>query len=133
MKAEDLFRIVEDRGLRIVVNDEGKPVVRGDQSVMTPALVEALKTHRYEVLAHLGLALPTPPIGSAEQPIECLWPGNGFIGRHWFPENGWPTGAYFYRRAGETAWLEIPGRKWDVEKKCGATERKSSRVDVASL
>ena len=133
MKAEELFKIVEDRGLRIKINDEGQPIVSGDTSVLTPVLIEALKAHRHEILAHLGLAIPKPPVGSTEQSLECLWPGNDFIGRHWFPENGWPAGAYFFRRAGQEEWLPIPGRKWDAETKRGTFESKPVRVDMESL
>lgn len=133
MKAADLFKIVEERGMTITVNDDGKPVLRGNVSASTPALIDALKAHRHEILSHLGLAIPTPPVGSTEQPVECLWPGNDFIGRHWFPDNGWPAGAYYYRRVGNQEWIEIPGRKWNSQSKCGTVEKKPERVDVESL
>jgi hypothetical protein len=51
--------------------------------------------------------------------IELLWPGTGYVSRPYFPESGWPIGAYFWRRVGETGWQPIPGRVWDTEAKQG--------------
>jgi hypothetical protein len=126
MTAEDLYRIVHERGLTIKVNDNGQPVVSGNREVLTPALIEALKTHRNEILTMLGFGVKPPkPIESEKPPeAECLWPGNGYTGPHWFPECGWPVGAYFFRKIGSETWEPIPGRTWNDETKRGTIEQK---------
>ena len=58
MKAQELIAILERRGLRVTVSN-GMPVMVGDKSKATPALVEAMRVHRFEILQHLGLALAT--------------------------------------------------------------------------
>ena len=123
MKAKDLLAIVERRGLTLTISN-GQPVIRGDKKKMTPAIVEALKMHRFEMLQHLGLAIPVDPPGVQEQVIELLWPGNDYVSKHWFPEVGFPVGAYFYRQSGSQEWLPIPGRMWDKDRKRGTVEKR---------
>lgn len=127
MKAEKLFEIVQDRGLKIMVRD-GTPIVCGDKERMTPALIETLKAHRSEILEYLGLGItPVKPITHDKEPdTECFWPGNEYIGPLYFPELGYPVGAYFYRKIGETDWSAIPGRTWDAETKRGTIEKKKA-------
>ncbi len=50
MTAKELFRIVEDRGLTLVMKD-GVPVIRGDRSQVTQPLLDALKRYRLAVIA----------------------------------------------------------------------------------
>lgn len=125
MTATELFQIVKDRELTIKVNDNGQAVVSGNPERLTPALVEALKTHRREIITLLGLGTtPIKPVQHETKPdTECLWPGNGYIEPHYFPNLGYPTGAYFFRKIGETEWKPIPGRTWDEETKRGKVEK----------
>src|SRR5215475_5178767 len=111
MTAAQLFEIVKERELTIKVNDNGQTVVSGNRERMTPALIEALKAHRSEIITFLGLGTrPIKPIQCDKEPdTECLWPGNNYVGPHYFPELGYPVGAYFFRKIGETEWQPIPG------------------------
>lgn len=124
MKATELIAIVERRGLTVKISN-GVPVLSGAREKLTPAIIEAMKVHRFEILQHLGLAIPSDPPGSVDQAIELLWPGNEYVSRHWFPENGYPVGAYFMRQVGSQEWQPIPGRTWDKQKKRGMVDRKA--------
>lgn len=127
MTAAELFDIVKERGLTIRVNDNGQAVVSGSPERMTPALVAALKTHRAEIITFLGFGTkPVKPVQCEIAPdTECLWPGNGYVGPHYFPGLGYPVGAFFFRKIGETDWQPIPGRTWNEETKRGHVERKA--------
>lgn len=131
MNATELIAIVKSRGLSIRLDDKGRPVVSGDVSRCTPALIEALKTHRKDILNHLGYQIPIQPKSAEPLPEhECLWPGNGYVGPHWFPDRGWPTGAYFFRKIGDSDWLPIPGRTWDESAKCGTFDTAKAKASA---
>jgi hypothetical protein len=79
-----------------------------------------LKAWRLEIIEELLTAKPddgaaggecgdTPEAPDFAQPIECRW-GMGYVGRHYYPAQGWPVGARFWRYAGEgdAAWRPIP-------------------------
>lgn len=121
MKVEKLLEIVESRGLKVRVS-AGRPVLVGNPTEVTPVLMEAVKTHRRDILEHLGLAINETCKEAEEQQIECLWPGTQTVGRHWFPAHGWPVGAYYYRKVGAAEWQPIPGRVWDAGKKRGTVD-----------
>lgn len=55
MSGLDVMRIAEERGFKVVL-DPGpppQPILRGDREKLTPALFEALKAFREEIIAEL--------------------------------------------------------------------------------
>jgi hypothetical protein len=95
--------VLAERGLSLVLGADGQPRVKGDPEEVTPALLEALKAYRPEIVARLT---PKPA-------REWLWPtGHRYRER---PGDGWPdthhaSGAWWWRLEGETTWRLVPGR-----------------------
>jgi hypothetical protein len=113
MRLDDLFGLVERRGMRIVWGDGG-PALAGDTKEATPRLLRYLKLRREEIAARLRPA-PAPAPAPERPAVECRW-NTGLVGGHWFPENGWPVGAWWWRHAGETDWRPIPGTPGETQR-----------------
>lgn len=83
MKAEDLVKCLEERGIKVVVKD-GQPFLRGRQEAVTELLKKALAIHRERVVALVlerekeqpGMVEPGPPTtdprGEAKKIQEAL-------------------------------------------------------------
>lgn len=102
-----LMQVLRERGLTLRFLEDGSPAVSGNKDEATPALMNMLRLYRGELIVECA---PRP----AAKPIECRW-NNGFVGRHAFPEAGWPTGAWWWRQVGETAWKPIPGTPGETQ------------------
>ena len=81
MTTEELIRRVQGRGLSLVWDQKtGRPAVRGDQRLITPAMLRALKWHREAIIANLKpegqvpcpepSPSPSPSPAPAAQPIQ---------------------------------------------------------------
>lgn len=129
---DEMISLCESLGIQFIM-DNGKPFMKPCPECRDEALVLAklfrrepfrtavLKTKLPDLVKEIKTPEPehTP---NNEQKVECLWPGTGYIGPHDFPESGWPSGAYFYRKIGDSDWMPIPGRNWDNETKRGTIE-----------
>lgn len=129
MKLPALLELLKERGCTPRV-ENGRIRIKGPKDAVTTHLVRVLKLRKEELLAHLAptaLVIHQPPSEPApmaipaepqqlpavlreakDEDIELRWPGNGYIGRLWFPEQGWPIGAHQWRYVGETEWRDIP-------------------------
>jgi len=110
MRLDELLPLLGERGLSVEVNEQGDPKLIGDSADVTPLLRKALARRRAEIIDHF--------LSKIRAKVECLWPGTGYIGPHWFTER-WPAGAYFWRQTGTEDWQPIPGRAWDEATKRG--------------
>lgn len=99
MTTHDLIALMKKRGVNVVLGEDGAPRLTGRVSEVTPAIKKVLKFHRQRIIDSLQTQLPS----------ECRW-ANGFVGRHWFTDQGFPTGAGWWRKLGDAEWQPIPGR-----------------------
>lgn len=128
MDVNKLLKIIDERGFLLTVVD-GKPAIKAKPGCcpgFSQALFDAVKTHAVDLLNALGYPVSEPPAPATEenqQNIELLWPGTGYISRHWLPQYGYPAGAYFFRTVTEQfgvgKWQPIPGRAWNEETRRG--------------
>jgi hypothetical protein len=65
MSVQELFSIVEQRGMKIVLREDGTPTLTGKTSELTPELLAALKRYKSAVVA----ALTEEAAKNAEVPI----------------------------------------------------------------
>ncbi len=125
MTGDELLVILAERGLSVVAKPTGL-ALRGKTKHVTPRLRRVLALHKAWLLQKFPLpkqesepvpeaVTPAvqPPEGVRRKPqIECRWRW-GHIFPHHFPEQGWPTGAGWFRYVGEgdEQWQPIPGRE----------------------
>lgn len=96
MTTAELLQTLDDLGLTVEADAQGEPRLAGsDNEELTRGVLDG---YRDELKAHLR----------ERGPKECRW-GNGYVCPHWFPESGWPAGAWWWRYVGETAWRPISG------------------------
>lgn len=111
MTTDQVLEVLKDRKLLLVIQPDGSPVVKGDKEAMTPTLLRVLKFHKDEIVKRLA----PPKIMDPDAPaIEVRW-NTGLIGRHWFPNQGWPVGAWWWRHQGEEEWKPIPGTRGEKQ------------------
>ena len=103
MTTPQLWAVLTRRGLSLAAEGEGVRVTPA--SKLTQEDREAIQNQKPEVVALLAGTLR----------IECRW-NNGYVGRHWFPEKGWPTGAWWWRYQGEAEWKPVPGTPGETQK-----------------
>lgn len=110
MTVPEILDIVGERDLSIALGQNGQPVLRGPDEEKTPALIDVLRLHRKEIIAHI---LATRPACR-----EFLWrtghrdvedPRDAHFGTYY------PAGAWWWRVQGETQWRPIPGRGGEHE------------------
>ena len=107
MTTDRILEIVAKRGLSVeVVN--GQPRLRGDREKATKRLLEALRWHRQEIIDRLRPKQTESVAADLTRPIEVRW-STGAVGRHFFPEQGWPIGAREWRYVDQSNdWSPIP-------------------------
>lgn len=101
--ADELLKALDGRGLEIVVNESGQPVLRGNRGRISEEILEALAAYREEIIARFKL----------KPRREFLWPGTGCteVDKLNMPETWFPAGAWYWRLEGESEseWKLIPG------------------------
>ncbi len=123
MSLAHVLGILEERGLELFLGDDGLPWLKGKRvnEEFTPALREALKEYRPEIIQHLG-----GTVRKAEEkkaPVVCrewLWRQGNIYREHQedsgFQNQEWhPTGAWWWRMVGENVWQPVPGRNKNNE------------------
>jgi hypothetical protein len=111
--AGEIVGLCESLGIGFGLNGEGQPVLKSPAGMRAEGkLVARLlsrEPYRSAVIEAKGLMCPKMPPA-----IECRW-NTGLIGQHWFPENGWPIGAWWWRHVGEADWKPIPGTPGETQ------------------
>ena len=54
ISVQELIRICEERGLKVVINDAGVPVLRGNRDEVTPALLDAMRRYKPKIVEYLA-------------------------------------------------------------------------------
>lgn len=106
MSTDELLSILEDRGLRVVIGEDGAPRLQGDKSEASAKLLRVLKLpcHREEIVRRFR---PKPR-------RQFLWRlGHTYTDLDDMPESWWPVGALWWRMEGEPDWKPIPERLGD--------------------
>src|SRR5438067_924463 len=115
-----ILEVLDERGLWIDLAPDGSPRVLGPLQEISPAILEAVKAYRKEIIAKLTRDGPKKNAVDFTKPVECRW-ANGTVGKHWFPEAGWPVGAREWRYVGDTQWAAIPEAERPVRPASGWT------------
>ncbi len=111
MSAVALLADVLKRGLRVELDRDGVPHLKGDRGQMTPRLLRALKAFREEVLELLRPEPEPPP--AADRLREWMY-GNGCVVREetwfkWGPSREGAATVLWWRYQGEAGWRPAPG------------------------
>lgn len=125
MTVAEILEIVSERGLSIEVGTDRVPMLKGPKEEKTDALLDVLKLHREEIIKELAPKQPEPaPVEEkapeekppeGPRPMECRW-NTGLVNPHWFPESGFPCGAWWWRYVGETEWRPVPGTPGETQR-----------------
>lgn len=79
MSTDELIEVLRGRGLRLALDEDGRPQLRGPRTEATPALLRVVGLHREALLAKLGLegAWPSPPAAKEPEPAPIEAPARG--------------------------------------------------------
>jgi hypothetical protein len=112
MGLKNVLDVVAERGLSLYLAEDGSPRLRGPRSEITPALVEALRAYREEIIVSLQ-PVPPPPRrefrwADGHTRVECA-NDEGFGRPDWSPFCAW-----WWRYEGEADWQTLPHRTPDA-------------------
>jgi hypothetical protein len=106
LTTERLLSILAERGLQVLLNDRGLPILRGPRLAATPKLLRVLRhpCHRQALVQRL--------LGRRLR--EFLW-RTGYREKEWAVDkpDWFPVGVLWWRYVGDTTWQPVPGCNLD--------------------
>lgn len=115
-----LLLVMRERGIRIDINETGRPTIAAPKGEATDAIREMMSLYRDELLAHFGIDPAAPPAPAVTPSLavrlrEWKWP-SGMVQQegpsHAAEDVGMhPSSATHWRYAGETEWNLIDRRE----------------------
>lgn len=70
MTTDQMLAVLAERGLAIVLREDGSPVLRGDKNLATATLMRALQHHKEEIVRRLR-PQPAPIVTSRARSENC--------------------------------------------------------------